>query len=75
MLGDNAHRRIPIKVSGIENGHIRLFQRGEIAGGVQRKTIAGAQQPRPLGANVQMKASSIMIFFIILLSFLFLFVI
>ena len=30
MLGDNAHRRIPIKVSGIENGHIRLFQRVHI---------------------------------------------
>lgn len=50
-------RRTPIDLAPVRHHHdICLFQRGVIAGGVQRKTIAGAQQPRPLGANVQIKA-------------------
>jgi hypothetical protein len=50
-------RRTPIDLAPVRHHHdIRLFQRGEIAAGVQRKAVAGAQQPRPLGANVQIKA-------------------
>ena len=35
---------------------IRLLQEGKIAAGVQRESIAGAQQPGPFGANMQVKA-------------------